>query len=253
MNSYEREQSLYLAEKGWGVIPPDQYLIDIEPEFLKIWEPVREFTMTSFERGYALFKATEYVVTRGIPGCFAECGVWKGGSCMLIALTLLSLGVQDRMLYLFDTFNGMTEPCEEDRIAWNNASVLKRWETQRSGPNRSFASWAVDLKTVRENMKKTGYPDSLVEYIPGDVAETLYTPVLPDTIALLRLDTDWYESTKVELQRLYPRVSEGGVLIIDDYGHFTGARKAVDEYFRTQAPPILLNRIDYTGRIGIKG
>lgn len=252
MNSYERKRSIYLAEKGWGVIPPDQYLIDIEPEFLRIWETVREFTMTSFERGYALFKATEYIVTRDIPGSFVECGVWKGGSCMLIALTLQSLGVQDRRLYLFDTFHGMTEPCEEDKIAWNNASVLKRWEKQCAGSGKSFASWAVDLQAVRMNMAGTGYPEHMVEYVQGDVAETLYQPIVPDKIALLRLDTDWYESTRLELELLYPLVTEGGVLIIDDYGHFTGARKAVDEYFHAQAHPILLNRIDYTGRIGIK-
>jgi O-methyltransferase len=87
--------------------------------------------------------------------------------------------------------------------------------------------------------------------VPGRVEETLAFD-LPDQIALLRLDTDWYESTKVSLEQLYPRLVPGGVLIIDDYGHWQGCRKAVDDYFYKTDQKILLQRIDYTGRIGIK-
>ena len=72
---------------------------------------------------------------------------------------------------------------------------------------------------------------------------------MPERIALLRIDTDWYESTRHELVHLYPRLSPGGVLIIDDYGHWQGARKAVDEYFQAG---LFLNHIDYTGRLAIK-
>jgi len=75
---------------------------------------------------------------------------------------------------------------------------------------------------------------------------------MPGKIALLRLDTDWYESTAHELKHLYPLLVPGGVIIIDDYGHWEGARKAVDEYITAEKLPLLLNRIDYTGRIGIK-
>jgi O-methyltransferase len=74
----------------------------------------------------------------------------------------------------------------------------------------------------------------------------------PERIALLRLDTDWYASTKHELEQLYPRLAEGGVLIVDDYGHYEGARRAVDEYFRAAGEPVLLNRIDFSGRLVIK-
>jgi O-methyltransferase len=75
---------------------------------------------------------------------------------------------------------------------------------------------------------------------------------VPEQIALLRLDTDWYESTKCELEILFPRLVKGGVIIIDDYGCWQGARKAVDEYFNKNNIAILLNRMDDTGRIGIK-
>jgi hypothetical protein len=90
-----------------------------------------------------------------------------------------------------------------------------------------------------------------VHFVQGPVEETL-PGTTPDSVALLRLDTDWYESTLHELTHLYPRMSAGGVLIIDDFGHWDGARRAVTEYFSTSAKPILLTRTDYTGRMGIK-
>jgi hypothetical protein len=100
-------------------------------------------------------------------------------------------------------------------------------------------------------MDSTGYPSDLINYVEGKVEETI--PVnAPDQISLLRLDTDWYESTKHELIHLYPRLVEGGVLIIDDYGHWQGARRAVDEYIEENNLPLLLCRIDYTGRITVK-
>ena len=98
-------------------------------------------------------------------------------------------------------------------------------------------------------MGSTGYPPEWVAYVEGLVEETI-TRSAPTRIALLRLDTDWYESTHHELVHLYPQLERGGVLIVDDYGHFAGARKAVDEYFADD--PILLSRIDYTGRMAVK-
>jgi hypothetical protein len=86
--------------------------------------------------------------------------------------------------------------------------------------------------------------------IAGKVEETLPEHA-PESIALLRLDTDWYESTRHELEHLFPRVVAGGVLLLDDYGHWKGSRKAVDEYFAAQGITMLLNRVDYTGRLGI--
>lgn len=238
-----------LRAKGYGVIPPEQYLSDMEKEFISIWDNIKPFTMTSVERGYSLFKSVEYVVKNKIPGDFVECGVWKGGSCMLIAMALNLFGETSRKIYLYDTYEGMPEPTKEDVISWNGRSVLEKWEEDRSGIKNNFGSWAVGLKEVKTNIATISYPENNFIFVPGDVALTL-KDVKPDIIALLRLDTDWYASTVEELEILYPLLVEKGVLIIDDYGHFDGARKAVDEYFLNRS--ILLNRIDYTGRIAIK-
>ena len=238
-----------LREKGYGVIPPEQYLSDLENEFHAIWKEVQPYTMTSVERGYSLFKAVEYIVKNKIPGNLVECGVWKGGSCMLIAKTLMLFGDSSRKIYLYDTYEGMPKPTKEDVISWNGRSVLEKWEEDKSGTKDNFGSWAVGLEEVRTNVYSTAYPEDLFVFIPGDVAVTL-KEIKPDEISLLRLDTDWYASTVEELETLYPLLVNKGILIIDDYGHFDGARKAVDEYFKNR--PVLLNRIDCTGRIGVK-
>jgi O-methyltransferase len=107
------------------------------------------------------------------------------------------------------------------------------------------------MNDVQTNMKQTNYPFSKIHFVQGKVEQTI-PETIPSSIALLRLDTDWYESTYHELVHLFPKLVTGGVLIIDDYGHWQGARKAVDQYFAEQKTPILLNRIDYTGRIAIK-
>lgn len=247
---YEKQKNAAsrLVDHGWGVTPPEQHLIDLEPEFLTIWNQVQTFTMTSVERGYALWQAVRYLVLSGIPGELVECGVWKGGSCMIMAHALSGLETE-RDIHLYDTFSGMTEPTEEDVIAWNGVPVSQKWEEEKKGIKNHFASWAVGLDQVRQNLALAHYPKNRFVFHPGDVARTLKKD-LPEQISLLRLDTDWYESTKIELEMLYPRLVRGGILIIDDYGHFKGARQAVDEYFSDK--PAFFQRIDYTGRLLIK-
>jgi hypothetical protein len=107
------------------------------------------------------------------------------------------------------------------------------------------------LDHVRDNMVRTGYPEQRIHFVKGRVEDTIPAGA-PDTISLLRLDTDWYESTRHELTHLFPRLSRGGVVIIDDYGHWRGARRAVDEYFAQHGPSLLLHRIDYTARAAVK-
>ena len=244
----EKEASEYLEKKGYGVIHPAHFRIDMESEFLSIWEKVKDFTMISPERGYSIFKSVEYIVENEIPGDFAECGVWKGGSCMLFAYSLQYFGINSIKIYMYDTYRGMTEPDENDCIASTGENIYDRWVKSRD--NKGMNMWASPLDEVKANMMSTGYPENSVVFVEGDVIETLKN-TLPDTVSLLRLDTDWYESTKAELEHLYPLLSSGGTLIIDDYGHFTGSKKAVDEYFSVNRK-ILLNRIDYTGRTGVK-
>jgi O-methyltransferase len=211
---------------------------------------IAPFTMTSVDRQLALIQATRHVAREGIGGCFVECGVWRGGSAMAIALTLLQEGAGDREIVLYDTFDGMTAPAAIDRNADGTAAA----ELLGADPARRSEVWAVaGLNAVRRNLASTGYPAHRLRYIAGDVTQTLPDPAPPSPIALLRLDTDWHASTRHELLHLYPRVVAGGVVIIDDYGDWQGARQAVDEYLATlPAPRPLLQRIDSTGRLVIK-
>ncbi len=205
--------------------------------------------MTSVERLYALYKAVEYLSAAKIEGSFVECGVWRGGSIMCAALSLQKAGDASRSIYLYDTFEGMVPPEEIDVDLSGQPASAQLATEQR---DKDSHIWAYSpLEAVRANVESTGYPSSLVRYVKGPVEETI-PATIPDSIALLRLDTDWYSSTSHEMQHLFPRLVRGGVLIIDDYGHWQGARRAVDEYFAASDVKILLNRIDYTGRIAVR-
>lgn len=226
------------------------HVFDLEPEFLELYEMCRDATMTSIERMYALYTATLHVARGGAHGDFVECGVWRGGSMMLVALTLMRAGAADRTLWLYDTFCGMTPPSDVDvqEMSGIAASAILA-QQPRTDDNPFWGCAARDV--VEANLRRTGYPPDRIRFIAGDVLETI-PAASPETIALLRLDTDWYASTRHELEHLYPRVAAGGVLIVDDYGYWRGARKATDEYFASRPDAPLLHRIDYTGRIGVK-
>jgi O-methyltransferase len=221
---------------------------DLEPRFQELYARCAPFTMTSLERMYALFQSIEYVVRRGIPGDIVECGVWKGGSAMLAALALQSLDSADRRIHLYDTYAGMTMPSEAD-VDLREVSAQARWQNeQRDG----FNQWCyASLDEVRTNVFSTGYPPDLVQFVEGRVEDTI-PAVCPEQIAVLRLDTDWYESTHHELVHLFPLIATNGVLIIDDYGYWRGQREAVDEYFRSRKTVPLLQRIDVCGRLMLK-
>ena len=187
-------------------------------------------------------------MTAKIPGDFVECGVWRGGSSMLAALTFQKYQEAARSLYLFDTFSGMTAPTEADTDFAGKHALRSIAEEGLKGHSEMCLATRVD---VEANLRSTQYPWENMHFIEGPVEETI-PKTLPDRIAILRLDTDWYESTAHELKYLYPKLVVGGVLIIDDYGHWRGARKATDEYFAENGLTLLLNRIDNTGRIAIK-
>lgn len=211
-----------------------------------VWNTVSAHTLTSPQRIQALIDAVRYLDHNRIPGSIVECGVWRGGSMMAAAYALLE-NHPHREMYLFDTFDGMTTPTDVDvDLRGQSAASLLEGDPQRIGALAAV----VPLAEVKRNLASTGYPDHLVHFIVGDVLTTLPDHA-PSEIALLRLDTDWYESTRHELVHLVPRISKGGVLIVDDYGHWKGARRAVDEYFQSSELKILLNRIDYTGRIAV--
>ena len=243
----------FLPRRGsdglWHVGQMLAYPPDFTEEEIALCEAARPYTMTSPERVAALADAVRYTVVNAIPGDIVECGVWRGGSMMAVARTLVALGDTSRDLWLFDTYEGMSPPTAEDvSYSGRSAEAILAKTPREAGMNY----WCIaSVEDVAENIRGTGYPPDRIHLVKGKVEDTLPAEGL-GRIALLRLDTDWYESTRHELVHLWPRLEPGGVMIVDDYGHWQGARRAVDEYFEPLRPRPLLHRIDYTGRSCIK-
>jgi hypothetical protein len=224
--------------------------IDMDKDFFPVYEMCKRYTMTSVERMYALYQSVKYVVEKKIEGDFVECGIWKGGSAMLIAATLVQLKCYDKKIYLYDTFDGMSTPSEKD-INYAGKGAEKLLIDAKNNKEESDI-WALcSLEKVKQNFSIINYPEENIFYVKGKVEDTVNANS-HEKICLLRLDTDWYESTYHEMKYLYPVLEKGGVLIIDDYGHWKGSREAVDQYCNENHINILLNRIDYSGRIAIK-
>jgi O-methyltransferase len=231
---------------------PEDLLVtypDLAPGFVEPYAAALAYTMTSPERMYALWQAVGHVSSRGVPGAFVECGVWRGGSSMLMAHTLLARDDSSRELWLYDTFAGMPAPAEQDVDFTGRPAADQLREGDGDPGNLAFAY--ASLEEVRANMGRTSYPPDRVRYVAGPVEDTIPEHA-PESIALLRLDTDWASSTRHELVHLWPRLAIGGVLVIDDYGHWAGARQAVDEYFEQRDDAPMLVRVDYTGRVGTR-
>ncbi len=225
--------------------PPDW----VASEFQSIYQRNRVNTMVPWSGAYASFLGAKYVARNDVQGSVVECGVWKGGCSALLAETIQTFGVDDKTVYLFDTFEGMPEPGDHDRNLVSDELAMIRYEAK----TRDGSGWlAVSIDDVRENLRTSKYPFSRYELIPGMVEATIPADA-PDQIALLRLDTDWYESTKHVMEHLYPRLVQGGVLIVDDFGRWAGCRKAVTEYLAALDSPIFLAEdANYGAAIGIK-
>jgi len=216
--------------------------------FQKTIDKFAPYTMTvlrGIEPSYSLYKAVQYVVENKIPGDFVECGVWRGGSVILMALALAHFGDTSRKIFLYDTFTGMTKPDEKD-VDWNGLNLQEKWK-------KDSTSWGYggSLEEVRKNVYASNYPKDNFVFVKGPVEQTL-PETMPENIALLRLDTDWYASTYHELVHLYPTLSAGGILIIDDYGWCRGARTATDKYIKENKLNLFLSRIDESVRLAVK-
>ena len=244
------------ADLPQGVSDPLDIALGCSPYEAEILRACLPFTMTSQERLLAVVDAVSYTVNAQIEGAFVECGVWKGGSVLAMILRLQQLGIDDRDIYLFDTFEGMTPPTAKDTSRYDGEAMV-HWQESVGRGQRPwqglFDAETFNEDLVRDALLATGYPPEHLHFVKGRVEETL-PDAAPESVALLRLDTDWYESTRHELVHLWPRLRQHGVVIIDDYGHWDGCALAVDEYFSElgpkQAP--LLSRIDYTGRMAVK-
>lgn len=245
VNKIFKKTPYAIIKKKYG---PTADMIECDPAFPAIYEKCKPYTMTSVERMYTLYKSIEYIIQQNIPGNLVECGVWKGGSSMLIAHTLLHFGDTSRIIYLYDTFEGMTEPEPSDFLVGQpKQTAIHRWMREQKA---NYNTWDyASLEEVQKNLYSTGYPSDKLLFVKGKVEDTIPNTI-PDRISLLRLDTDWEQSTKHELQHLFPLLEKNGILIIDDYGHWAGAKKAVDEYMTLH--PHFLSRIDSTGRLCVK-
>jgi len=226
----------------------------LDPVDREIVERSLPHTMTGVMRLRAIVDAVRYCAAAELPGAFAECGVWRGGSVLAMISTLQSIGLDDRDIYLYDTFAGMTEPSEHD-LSELEPPALRTWQAAERDGVRAWSSLfdpeSFSEDAVRELLLATGYPPERLHFVRGAVEQTLPNRA-PGELALLRLDTDWYQSTRHELRHLYPALVRGGVLIIDDYGHWAGARRAVDEYFAEHGVRPLLTAVDYTARVSVK-
>jgi len=240
-----RGQQISLPQRGFDICKPAYSRERLQKQFHEIrddtfWQivpEVHDFTQLSMEPMWSLYEAVRYLIARGIKGDFVECGVFFGGASMLIAKTLLSLGDTSRDLWLYDSFQGFVGEQAKDDVTWYGDAIKTRFP--------DFDGIA------RDNIASTGYPPEKLRLVKGDVEKTAANNKNGD-IALLRLDTDTYYSTKAELEHFYPKLVSGGVLIIDDYGHAFGARRAVDEYFAEPGKRLLLNRVNFTNRLAVK-
>ncbi|MCH9018977.1 MAG: class I SAM-dependent methyltransferase [Proteobacteria bacterium] len=234
--------------KAAGVEIFDDFPPDLGRFTIELIKRTSRYTMTSRERISSLEDAVRYIVDGGIPGAIVECGVWRGGSMMAAALTLRDIGETDRELFLFDTFEGMPTPGDED-VSVTGKPARPTWNTRLVNGESQWCRCELDV--VQANLRATGYDQDRIHFVKGMVEDTLPCDAI-EGIALLRLDTDWYDSTKWELEQLFPLLAPGGVLIIDDYGRWQGCRKAVDEYFAENGVNMLLTRVDSCARVGVK-
>ena len=230
------------------IIDDNPYPIEIKPENKKLIEFAKLNGMSSNIRFVELINSVDYILKNKIKGDFVECGVWRGANLVVMQKLLERNRISNIKVYGFDTFEGMSEPTEYDYDYMGNSAKDAMKKPKKEGRG----IWAYSTYERARNYcdNSVDQPENII-FVKGKVEETLIKQEnLPNSISLLRLDTDFYESTKIELEVLFPLLTKGGVLIIDDYGHFRGSQKAVDEYFKNQN--IWLKYVDYSCRLYVK-
>lgn len=205
-------------------------------EFDATFRRIRSISMVSHARLHSLHESVRYVVRNNIPGDIVECGVARGGSAAVMALALQCLRAQRRM-WLFDTFSGLPEPTAADpdyAIARNYTGL-----------------YGTAADEIRASFVRLGIATDNIEFVPGLFQQTLASSRVSQ-IAVLHVDGDWYESVKTTMEAFYDRVSPLGIIQFDDYGHWLGANKAINEFMSQRAIKVPLEYIDFSGRRMIK-
>jgi hypothetical protein len=250
---------------GWHALPPpedqtvkpdtapsvDSYRDISDPFFISLLEKIRPHTLTcsaGMEVPWALYQSIEYIVRNAIPGDIVECGVWSGGSMLLAAHALAHFGDTSRRIFLYDTFAGMPRPDAVDK-RWDGVPSLPTWEHYQQ--NGGIWGFGGNEDHVRKVVYTSGYPEDKFVFVRGKVEDTL-PATRPEKISLLRLDTDFYSSTYHELVHLFPLLSVAGILIIDDYGAFQGAKLATDQFIAENKLQLFLSRINMAVRLAVK-
>ncbi len=250
INLFKKAVQKILGYFNLTIINNDQKIVELSEKDRKLIDIVSNYSMTPKIRIYNLLQALKYVKQNSIEGDFVECGVWKGGNIIMFKKFNEGEFFNDkRNIFAYDTFSGMSEPGKEDFNLINKISAKSLLDEDK---DKKSNTWGVcSLDEVKSNILKNVANTENIKFIKGKVEETLAKEEnLPKKISILRLDTDWYESTKKELEILYNRVSRGGIVIIDDYGHWSGSRQAVDEYFKGKF--VWMHYVDYACRLIIK-
>ncbi len=235
---------------GYELINKNQKIAELSESDKDLINLVSNYSMTPQIRIFNLLQSLRHLKHKNIEGDYVECGVWKGGNLILFKKFLENENQKEKKsIYAFDTFEGMTEPDKNDYDLSNHLDAI---DLMKSDKNKSSNIWGVcSIENVKKNLSKNLKNLNGINLIKGPVEKTLTIKEnIPDCISLLRLDTDWYSSTKKELEVLYEKVTPGGIIIIDDYGHWGGAKKAVDEFFKDKY--VWMHYVDYACRLIIK-
>jgi hypothetical protein len=206
---------------------------NLPEDFKNIFLRVKDTTMLSRERLFDFYNSIQYVVKNQIPGDIVEIGCWAGGSIAMARATLDGFASNHdiRSVYGFDTYEGHGRPPDHEYDVWGNKCALTFNELDEVGE-----SWAkVDLEQVQKNLTSINGSLDGFTLIKGRVEDVAKHSSIKK-IAILRIDVDWYEPTLFSLEYFYPMIPRGGVIIIDDYGHHSGSRDAVNHFFKDKLP-----------------
>jgi len=218
----------------------------VSNDFLLAYEKITDKTMLSIEVLYDLWRSVEYIEDNDIQGDIVEMGVWKGGSLGLVGYALEHKNSK-RTVVGFDTFQGHPPPSNDEVDVWGN-NMKERYDIEIS----NNGNWAKANYTNVYDFLGNIYNKNQYRLTKGKTQDRLKEIREIEKISILRLDMDWYEPTLLALNELYNKVSDRGVIIIDDYGHHSGAKDAFDHFFQEKRKTPLMHHINYSCISGIK-